>query len=75
MKSQPIEKILKRYKNQWLLIQLDKVDERALKPKTGWLVRHSPRKEDLFETMRTHKGRLYSVYSGPVLPAGFQAAF
>ena len=76
MKSEPIEKIRKRYKNEWLLIELDKVDERVLKPKTGWLVRHSPRKEDLFEAIKTHPGcRLYMDYSGPVLPAGFQAAF
>jgi hypothetical protein len=74
-KSESIKTILKRYKNQWLLIELDKVDERVLKPKTGWLIGHSPRKEDLFEAMTTHHGRLFSVYSGPVLPAGFKAAF
>lgn len=75
-KSEPIEKIRKRFKKEWLLIELDKVNERTLKPKTGWLIGHSPRKEDLLETMKTHQcRRLYMDYSGPVLPVGFQAAF
>ena len=74
-KAAPIERIMKRYKNEWLLIDLDQVDERTLKPKSGRLVGHSARKEDLFEVMRTARGRLYAVYSGPLLPAGFQAAF
>ncbi len=75
-RPEPIEKILKRHKNEWLLIELDKVDERVLKPKTGWLLGHSPRKEDLFETMKTFQGhRLYMDFSGPILPAGFGAAF
>ncbi len=74
-KSETISKILKRYKNEWLLIELDRVDERTSKPKTGRLIQHSPRKEDLLQTMTTHPGRLFSVYSGPILPAGFRAAF
>jgi hypothetical protein len=74
-KSQSIKTLLKRYKNEWLLIDLDKIDERTLQPKTGRLVAHSPRKEDLSERVISHKGRLLRVFSGPLLPAGFQAAF
>jgi hypothetical protein len=74
-KSEPIERILKRYKNEWLLIDLDKIDEKTLKPKTGRLVQHSPSKDELSKTLITHKGHLFQVFSGPLLPAGFQAAF
>jgi hypothetical protein len=74
-KSEPIENILKRYKNEWLLIDLDKVDKRTLKPKTGRLVQHSATKEDLSKTLITHAGHIFTVFSGPILPAGFQAAF
>ena len=75
-KSEPIEKIRKRYKKEWLLIKLDRVDERILKPKTGWLIGHSSRKEDLLQAVKAHQGqRLYMDYSGPVLPPGFAAAF
>jgi hypothetical protein len=74
-KSEPIDHILKRYKDEWLLIAPDKVDERTLKIKTGRLIAHSPRKEDLEETLITYKGNLYSLFSGPPLPPGFRAAF
>ena len=74
-KSEPIKQLLRRHKNEWLLIAPDQVDERTLKLKRGRLIAHSPRKEDLSETFVTYKGPLYRVFSGPPLPPGFVAAF
>ena len=75
MKSEPIEKIRKRYKKEWLVIAVDKMDERLTKPQSGHLLAHSPRQEDLYKSMMNLKGRLFMVYSENTLPSGFAAAF
>jgi hypothetical protein len=61
--------------NEWLLIDIERINERTRVPLTGRLLLHSARKEDLSKAFMSDKGRLYRVFSGPALPAGFAAAF
>jgi len=57
------------------LIDVESVHKRTRVPITGRLLLHSARKEDLSKVFRVGKGRLYRVFAGPALPAGFAAAF
>lgn len=75
VKSEPVKKLLKRYKNEWLLIDVDNFDKRTLVPKTGRLVAHSPHKTELSDTYMNHKGRIYRVFSGPPFPPGVRVVF
>jgi len=73
-KPEPIKKLLNRYKNEWLLIDVDNFDKRTLVPKTGRVLVHSTRKEVLSETFRKSKGRIYQIFSGPPFPPGVRVA-
>ena len=72
-KPEPIKKLLNRYKNEWLLIDVDNFDKRTLVPKTGRLLVHSTQKEDLYG-IKTGKGRIYQIFSGPPFPPGVRVA-
>ena len=74
-KSEPIEKIRKRYKREWLLISIPKTESDNAQPKTGRLVIHSPHKDDVYEVMMKWRGPAYLVYSEDGLPAGYATAF
>ena len=70
-----IEKIRKRFRQQWLLIAIDKIDEATAKPKTGKLLAHSPRRDEIHNAMLRRKGLALVTYSDDKLPAGYAVAF
>lgn len=77
MKSQNIESIKKKYRREWLLITVDKMDESTTTPLTGRLLAHSPHRYEVWAKLRAMKRpRLpYVTYSEDDLPKGFAAAF
>ncbi|OHB76645.1 MAG: hypothetical protein A2Z34_08140 [Planctomycetes bacterium RBG_16_59_8] len=75
MKSQPIEKIRKVYKREWLLIAIDAMDESTTTPVRGRLLAHSPRRQDIYEKSRQYPHPALVVYSEDRFPKGFAAAF
>lgn len=74
-KTEPIEKIRKRFHKQWLLIAVDQVDEKRTIPLTGKLLAHSPDRLDIHRAAMKLKGRtLMTVYSND-WPKDLAAAF
>ena len=75
MKPEPIEKIRKRYKKEWLLISVDKMDDARTVPLTGRLLAHSPRRDDIDGRALKAKGLTMSLFSEKNLPRGYELAF
>lgn len=74
-KPEPIEKIRKRYKKEWLLIAVTEANERKSLPLKGQLVAHSPRQDDIYATMLKRRGGDdYMVFSEDGPPAGYALA-
>jgi len=69
-----IEGLKRKYKNEWLLIEVSHTDARG-KPMQGKLVFHSKQRAKIYEKQRCLKGNLYIVYSGRVPQKGYAAAF
>ena len=76
-KATNIEKIKKRFRREWLLIQVKDVDERSTTPLTGWLLSHSPHRHDIYHKLLSLKWRdkMLVEYSEDTLPKGMIAAF
>ena len=75
MKSQTIKNIKKRFKDEWLLIGVDRVENS--KPVRGWLIQHHPDKTVIFKEIRKYNSRfpIFVTYSRDNLPKGYAAAF
>ena len=63
MKSEAIEAIRKRYKNEWLLIAVDTVDPLTSTPIRGHLIGHGARRQDVHEISKQYEGVAYIVHS------------
>lgn len=75
MKIERIENIKKRFKNEWLLIRVKKVEKSQ--PVTGYLLDHSPDRAVIYKEISKY-GSKYPVfvsYSQDNLPKGYAAAF
>ena len=75
LKVEPIEKIRRRFKREWLLIAVKKMDEATTTPLTGRLLVHSPHREEVHDAMLRRKGLSLITYSDDRLPAGYAIAF
>lgn len=63
-KSLKISEIKKRFKKEWLLIAVDKMDSKKGSPLTGTVVFHSPDFQDLAAAAKKTKySHLMSIYS------------
>ena len=52
-KIKPIEHIKKQFRRrEWLLIDIDRMDESTTTPLTGRLIAHSPRKDAVWKILR-----------------------
>ncbi|OGX46531.1 MAG: hypothetical protein A3G38_04635 [Omnitrophica WOR_2 bacterium RIFCSPLOWO2_12_FULL_51_8] len=77
MKTEKIEAIKKRFHREWLLIELDKVDESTTTPISGRLLFHSPHRDEVYSrllSLRRRKAVLVEN-SADSLPKGYAAAF
>lgn len=71
----PVEQIRRRYRNEWLLIAVDEVDETTTTPRRGHLLAHSPRRHEIYARSRRYARPAVIVYSEDTFPKGFAAAF
>jgi hypothetical protein len=77
MRIESIKQIKKRFRREWLLIAVDKMDEATTTPLTGRVIAHSPRKEDIYRILRkpTKPRRLLLEHSEDMFPKNWAAAF
>jgi len=75
MKSEPINDIRRRFKKEWLLIAIDKMDEKRTVPLAGHVLAHSAHRDDVYRAMMDHQGLDLVIYSEDTLPAGYATAF
>ena len=75
MRSEFISRIRKRFRHQWLLIAVDRLDPRTQEPLTGRLLAHSPHRDRIYDRMVTAKGLTVAVFSDTTLPKNFAVAF
>ena len=75
MKSQRIANIRKKFRNEWLLIKVDKVDSATTTPISGHLLAHSPNRDKIYKKSISCKGLALIDYSEDKLPKGYAIAF
>ena len=75
MKTERIEKIKSRFKHEWLLIKIDRMDVRSTTPVSGHLIAHSPLRDEIYKKSIHAKGITLIDYSDNVLPKGYAVAF
>jgi hypothetical protein len=74
--SQPIQMIRRRYRQEWLLIDVQKLDEATTTPTHGRLLAHSKDREDIYNRLLQTRVRLPLVtYSEDAPPKGYAVAF
>lgn len=75
MKSEPIEKIRKRFRREWLLIAVDRLDPRTQVPLSGRLLAHSPNRDEIYDRLVKTRSLSFALYSEKSLPHGYAVAF
>lgn len=75
MRSSPIEHIRRRYKREWLLIAVDKMDRATTTPQRGRLLAHSPHRDEIDRASITYPKPALVVFSEDTFPPGYAAAF
>ena len=75
MKSQPVDRIRARFRREWLLIVVDRLDPRTQVPITGRLLAHSPHRDEIYDRLASAKGLTVALYSDKTLPQGYAVAF
>ena len=76
MKIQPVEQIRKRFRREWLLVAVDRIDPRTQVPVRGHLLAHSPRRDEIYKRMvSARRGLTCVLYSDKTLPHGYAVAF
>ncbi len=75
IKSQEIETLRKKFPKEWLLIEVDKMDEATTTPLTGRLLAHSKNRDEIYKKQMEYKQLVYLCYSEDKLPKGYALAF
>ena len=76
MPSTPIEQLRRRYKQEWLLIDVDQWDEATSTPRRGRLLAHSKDRNRVYDRLLRTKVKLPLVtYSEDSPPQGYAVAF
>jgi len=70
-----IEAIRKKYKKEWLLIAIDKMDKKRTVPLFGHILAHSPRRYEIDQRSMNYAKPALVVYSDDKFPKGYAAAF
>lgn len=74
--SQAIDQIRRRFRREWLLIAVDRLDPRTQAPLRGRLLAHSPHRDEIYELLvKTKKDLTVALYSDKSLPQGYAVAF
>jgi hypothetical protein len=75
MKAINIEMLRKKYKKEWLLIAVGKMEKKRTIPLTGWLLAHSAHREEVDRQSMKYGKPALVVYSEDKFPEGYAAAF
>lgn len=75
MRSEPVDRIRRRFRREWLLVRVDRMDAKTQTPLRGRLVAHSPHRRDIYERLVDAPGLTVVLYSEKVLPHGYAIAF
>ncbi len=75
MRGQSISKIRKRFRREWLLIAVDRIDRATTTPERGRLLAHSPNRDEIYEAMLHRKGLNLVTFSDDSIPSGYAVAF
>lgn len=73
--AQPIQRLRRRFPDEWLLIAVDRFERQTTTPLTGRLLAHSKRPEPLEKRAARTKGLAYLVFGSDTLPKGYAIAF
>ncbi|AIG98400.1 hypothetical protein AFULGI_00016410 [Archaeoglobus fulgidus DSM 8774] len=68
-----IDEIKKKYKDEWVLIKVLKVDEFGT-PVKGEVIAHSKSRGEIYEKQRRMKGDLAIIYTGEIPKVGYALA-
>ncbi len=69
-----IEELKKKYKGEWLAIEVTK--EKDGEPVQGKLILHAKDREEIWRKIRLSKEKeIYVTFAGPPLEKGYAAAF
>ena len=70
-----IEEIKKKYKDEWVLVEVLKEDEKG-NPVEVKLIEHSKNRDDTYTAMRKHAEKYtYHFYTGEIPKEGYAVAF
>lgn len=69
-----IEEIKKRYKDEWVLLRVLRLDELD-RPVEGEVIAHSKVREEIYEKQRKAKGDIALLYTGEIPKEGYAVAF
>jgi hypothetical protein len=75
MKDQKIADIKKRFKNEWLLIEITDMDRATTTIRRGRLLAHSANRDEIYRKDMTNKKFTLIDYSENKMPKGYAAAF
>lgn len=75
MKKERIKDIKKRFKKEWLLIRVVKLDPKTTTAIEGSLVAHSSNRDEIYKKSILYKGLTLIDYSEDRLPKGYAVAF
>ena len=75
MKTIEIQKLRKRFRHQWLLLAVDKMDKLTTTPLKGRVLAHSKDRDEIYQKMLRYKHNTYLTYSEDNLPKGYAVAF
>ena len=75
MKALRIDAIRRRYRQEWLLIAIDEMDEAATTPVRGHLLAHSPHRDEIDRASIRYPKPAMVVFSENTFPPGYVAAF
>jgi len=68
-----IDEIKKKYKDEWVLIEVLKVDEFGA-PVEGEVIAHSESRDEIYEKQRKMKEDLAIIYTGEIPKEGYVLA-
>lgn len=73
--SGSIDQLRRRFKKEWLLVTVGRLDPRTQIPLTGTVVAHSPHRDEIYSRLVKAKGLSMVIYSEKALPHGYAVAF
>lgn len=69
-----IEEIKKKYKDEWVLLRVSRVDDSGFAVE-GEVIAHSKSRHDIYEKQRALEGDLAIIYTGEIPKEGYAVAF